>query len=140
MLKSSFHDLDRAASENIGGISVLADARVLEKLRDGPPRADATWANVFSDMPPGVLQIVVKPYDGWERVVEELLPTLPEVVDGGPSAALTRGLVQAWLVLDTPPNLVFRVAAPGDCAYVTRRESRAAPSSSQVQDTRFSSW
>ena len=86
------------------GALVAAHPRVWTRLRTLRSSGASGWASPFEAMRPGLLQVQFKPYDGWQRVVDELMPTLPEAVGGGPSTALTRGLKSASLVLDLVPE------------------------------------
>lgn len=110
-------DLEGATGTGVGGVSVLAGERTLRRLRDPEWRADEDWAGAFAAAPPALVQVVLKPYDGWERVVEELLPVLPSFLGGGPSTAISRGLNVFWLAADAPPRLSL--------AAGIRSESRA---------------
>jgi hypothetical protein len=52
---------------------------------------------------------VLLPSEDLRRAVEELLPTLPAEVGGGPVTAVTRGLRWVALSADAPPRMALRV-------------------------------
>jgi prepilin-type processing-associated H-X9-DG protein len=52
----------------------------------------------------GAVTLALVPTDDMRRVVEEMLPSLPPQIGGGPSTLLTRGSTWAVLTLDLPPK------------------------------------
>lgn len=95
----------------MGGAMVAAAPRILERLREGTGSDKVNWEAGFDRMEPAQVQCRFRPYDGWQRVVKELMPILPEAMGGGPSTALTRGLVSAGLAVNLlpDPSLLLKV-------------------------------
>lgn len=91
------------------GAMVAGSPNVLKRLRGAPGGSGADWEARFKEIRSGLLQVQLLPYDGWQRVVEELMPTLPDSVGGGPSTAMTRGLKWASLSLEVPPEPALRL-------------------------------
>ncbi len=65
------------------------------------------------------LQLVVIPPDYVRRALDELVPTLPKELGGGPSSDLTRGFQWAAAGVNLPPNLKVN-------ATVQSRDNKAA--------------
>jgi hypothetical protein len=76
---------------------------------------------------PGDLRIALAPPPGVRKVFEELLPTLPPQLGGGPSTQLTQGLRWAYLDVKLPPQPVLRVV-------VQSTDAQAAESLGKVID------
>lgn len=100
-----------ARAEEIHGALVIGLPNSLQRLRDKPPakepaeleRALATPAAEAPGGPPPVLWVLVPSAEN-RRVVEEMLPRLPEELGGAETRTLTRGFEWASLALRPPPR------------------------------------
>jgi hypothetical protein len=106
--------------ETLGGAVVGASENTLKRLRGLKPAPRPELAAAFAAAGDTAVQVLLLPTADTRRVIEELLPTLPPEVGGGPSRTLTRGLRWAALGADLPPKLTLRLviqsadpAAPG---------------------------
>jgi hypothetical protein len=94
--------------EKVGGALVGADPATCKRLRSlkPVPRPEVGQALAAAG---GVARLVVVPTTDTARVLEEVMPTLPDEVGGGSVKPLSRGLRWAALALDAPPNLAVRL-------------------------------
>jgi hypothetical protein len=79
----------------------------LKKLKASAPRPDL--ARAFAAAGDTDLQVIVLVPPHARRAVEELLPTLPREVGGGPSTPLVRGVQFAALGINLPPAPSLRL-------------------------------
>ena len=86
-----------------------APASTLEALRRLRPHARPNLAKAFAAAGDTAVQALVLPTDDTRRVIEETLPQLPKEVGGGPSTAITRGLLWAAAGVSAPPKLSLTV-------------------------------
>ena len=98
-------DIPPAAGRRVGDALVirlpLTDKRPLE-IRSSP-RPELTAA--FEAAGSGTVQAVLIPPAYSRRVIEELMPQLPQQIGGGPSSILTQGVSWAALGIDLSPPL-----------------------------------
>jgi hypothetical protein len=97
------------AVESLHGSVVIARPRALERLKklqvvEHPELTEALRAAGDS-----ALQIALALTDNDRRVIEELQPTLPEQVGGGPGTIVTQGFRWLGAGIDPPPQLAVRV-------------------------------
>jgi prepilin-type processing-associated H-X9-DG protein len=83
---------------------VAGPEMILQRLEKTPGKAPRHLQAAFASAAPGLLQVVLMPYADSSRVIEEMLPTLPAKVGGGPGIILTRGFLFASLSLQAPPE------------------------------------
>jgi hypothetical protein len=102
----------------IHGFVVGAPERVMERLDSAEGFAPKDLDAAFASGPQGVIQIGVFPYPGLDRVVTELMPVLPGILGGGPSAPVAEGFRWAMLGLQSPSlgslELVIQATGPQD--------------------------
>ncbi|QDU60590.1 hypothetical protein Pan216_14370 [Planctomycetes bacterium Pan216] len=72
-------------------------------------RSEPVLDNAFEAAGDGLLQFLLLPSKTDRRVVEEVMPTLPQGIGGGPSSVLTQGLVWAAIGLDVGDTPALRV-------------------------------
>jgi hypothetical protein len=82
---------------------VSASTRILQRLEAHEGSLPRHLESAFAAMPPGVLQVALLPYEGSDRVIEDLMPRLPSVVGGGASSVLTRGVLWGLVKVKAPP-------------------------------------
>lgn len=95
--------------ERMHGAVVCGRPVTLERLRAGPTNPRPTLANAFKAADNAAVQVVVIPTADNRRVVEEMMPTLPQTLGGGPSTTLTRGVIWAAIGLEGPPDMSLRL-------------------------------
>ncbi|MCI0459302.1 MAG: DUF1559 domain-containing protein [Gemmataceae bacterium] len=96
-----------------------ADAR--QRRLTLKPQARPELARAFAAAGDTSAQFLVLPTADHRRVIEELLPTLPDELGGGPSTVLTRGLQWAAVGIDGPPKAALRVVVQSQDADSARK-------------------
>ncbi len=100
----------------VGGSERAREHRATLKAQARPELARA-----FAAAGDTSAQFLVLPTADNRRVIEELLPTLPDELGGGPSTVLTRGLQWAALGFDGPPKAALRVVVQSQDAESARK-------------------
>jgi hypothetical protein len=95
---------------------VAGTPAALDRIRGIAPMSRPELTDAFAALNDGSigLRLLIAPSAETRRVLEETVPTLPRELGGGPTTALTRGLLWAALGLDAgaKPSLKLVVAAP----------------------------
>ena len=86
-----------------------APASTLEALRKLRPHPRPNLVKAFAAAGDTAVQALVLPTDDARRVIDETLPELPKELGGGPSTAVTRGLLWAAAGVNAPPKLSLTV-------------------------------
>jgi len=116
----------RWQSRTLHGSLVTAPENVLLEFETGaaPPATWIRWQPAFTAAPPGVVRLMLVPYAASERVIEDLLPTLPRMLGGGSGTILSRGFRWGSVSLRLPPqaglSLVIE-SESADAALALRR-------------------
>jgi hypothetical protein len=97
------------SAEKAGGVIVFGDPRAVKRAVKQRPDARPEVARAFAAAGDGVAQLVVVPSADHRRVLDELMPTLPKELGGGPVTALTRGALWAAAGLDLGAKPVLRL-------------------------------
>lgn len=87
----------------------VGGSRAHQRIKLGRPHPRPELAAAFLAAGNTAVQGLLLPTADHRRVVDELLPTLPKEVGGGPSTILTRGLLWAALGVNTPPDLSLQI-------------------------------
>jgi len=97
------------AVEPIDGMMFAGSQASRERLRKMKPvdRRDLTPA--FASVEKSPLQIVLVPSDDQRRVVQDVMPRLPNQIGGEPSTVVTEGVRWAALGVDLQPKLGLRL-------------------------------
>ena len=95
--------------ERLGDLAFIGTPRTLERLRKLKPVHSAELSQAFEAAGDTDLQIALLVSNDDRRVIEELYPTLPKQLGGGPSTVVTHGLRWAALDLDFPPDPKLRM-------------------------------
>ncbi|MHB1034627.1 MAG: DUF1559 family PulG-like putative transporter [Pirellulales bacterium] len=98
---------------------VAASRDALARLRALKPAAHEGLAEAFEAAGDTVAQAILVPSADNRRVIDEMLPTLPAQIGGGPSTAITRGLGWAAVGIELAPKASLR-------AVVQSRDAAAA--------------
>lgn len=107
-------------SERIGQ-AVFAGAReTLERLRTMKAAPRPELVKAFEAAGDTAGQVLVIPTADSRRVIDEMIPTLPEQVGGGPVTALTRGVMWAAVGVETRPGVSVRMTVQSPDAEAAR--------------------
>ncbi len=87
----------------------LGAEEAFRRLETSKPRVRPELSAAMAESGDSAVRILVIPHDDDRRVIEELLPTLPEPLGGGSSTVLTRGLRWASVQIDIEPEPSVRV-------------------------------
>lgn len=93
----------------LGDVLYAGLDRTLKRLKIAEPDVRPALADAFRAAGDTDAQILLLPTDNDRRVVEELMPTLPEQIGGGPSTIVTRGVRWLALGIDAPPKMSLRL-------------------------------
>ena len=96
-------------SQPMHGALILGQSRVLERLKKLQPAARPQLEEAFRAAGDAAIQLLVLPSASDRRVVEELMPTLPQEIGGGPSTILTHGVQWLALGIDAPPKMSLKL-------------------------------
>jgi len=88
---------------------IFGHHRTIERLKSNKPDVRPELADAFRAAGDADVQILLLPSANDRRVVEELMPTLPEEIGGGPSTIVTRGVSWLALGIDAPPRIALRL-------------------------------
>lgn len=110
--------------ERVGDVLFIGEQETRRRLAANGPAARPELACALESVAGSQAQIAFIPNTAARRVVEELLPTLPIELGGGPTTTLTRGALWAALGVDSTPDLTLRFVAQSesrDAARVLQR-------------------
>ena len=96
-------------SQPMHGALILGQSRVLERLKKLQPAARPQLEEAFRAAGDAAIQLLVLPSASDRRVVEELMPALPQEIGGGPSTILTHGVQWLALGIDAPPKMSLKL-------------------------------
>ncbi len=86
------------------GCVVTAPDSLLRRLQAGAaPASVVRWQAAFDAAPEGLARVAMVPYAESDRVLTDLLPTLPPMLGGGPGSVVTRGFQWGALTVKLPP-------------------------------------
>lgn len=92
------------------GKAVFAGSRqALERVKQGRPAARPEVAKAFAAAGDAAFQALLLPTADSRKVIEEMMPVLPEEIGGGPSTAITRGFLWAAIGVNPPPKASLRL-------------------------------
>jgi prepilin-type processing-associated H-X9-DG protein len=102
---------DRRATlgAQIGSALVLGDSAQLDRVRNAKPPSRPELAAAFAAAGDVPIQVLLLPTDDNRRVIEGMLPTLPESVGGQPVTVATRGCLWAALGAKVSPEVAIRL-------------------------------
>lgn len=110
--------------ERVGDVLFIGGQETRRRLAANGAAARPELARALESVAGSQAQIAFIPNTAARRVVEELLPTLPVELGGGPTTTLTRGALWAALGVDNTPDLTLRFVAQSesrDAARVLQR-------------------
>ncbi|MCK4628404.1 MAG: hypothetical protein KAT56_05335 [Sedimentisphaerales bacterium] len=113
---NTFEKLDKVV---FGGSDVT-----LQRLREGEPDSRPELSTAFAAMGNSTVQVLIIPSADSRRVIEEMLPVLPEEVGSAPGTTITHGLIWAAVGIDGPPNMAFKLHIQSQDATSAQEFSR----------------
>ncbi len=81
----------------------------LERVRIQSPSTRPELAEALSSLSLPAAQILIMPGANQRRIIDEMIPTLPEELGGGPIMTITRGMRWATMALETHPRPVVHL-------------------------------
>jgi len=103
-------------TKRLGGALFAGRRRTLARLESLEPDPRPELAPAFEAAGDTAAQVLLLPPKHTHRVVDEMMPRLPEKIGGGPSSVLTRGVAWAALGADASPQLRLRLVVQSDNA------------------------
>jgi len=100
--------------QRLGDVFYAGSAETLQRLKTLEPDERPELVEAFAAAGDTTAQVLLLPPKHTARVIEEMMPELPEPIGGGPSTIVTHGLRWAALSVDAPPNLAARLVVQSD--------------------------
>lgn len=94
--------------EKVGSALVGGAEKTLTRLKGMKPEERPELAKAFAAAGDTAVQAVLIPSNENRKVVEEIMPKLPQELGGGPITTVTHGVRWAALGVDLPPKLSLR--------------------------------
>jgi len=104
----------------MGRAVVVGQKHHLARLAENKPTPRPEIAQAFAAAGDGAVQIALIPTLDAPKVIQDMMPTLPEELGGGSSTAITKGLLWAALGVKTPPGMSLRVVIQSQDAASAR--------------------
>lgn len=95
--------------EPLDGALFLGDPRALERVKTAKPDPRPDMVTAFAAAGDTVAQLLFLPPPHAQRVIEEIMPDLPEEIGGGSSTILTRGLLWAVVGVEVLPDISLQL-------------------------------
>jgi hypothetical protein len=111
---------ERTVAEKIGDVLFIGRRGTRERLATATPRRRPELGRALQAVGESEVKLVVIPGSDRRRVVEELMPTLPAQLGGGPTTILTRGALWAALGADASPQPALRLVIQSQTADAAR--------------------
>jgi hypothetical protein len=108
-LAAMFRQTHLEVQERLRDVLFVGSAQTLSRLKALTPSPRGEIAEAFKAAGDTAAQAVLLPPKYAARVIEEMLPQLPKEIGGGPSTAITRGLLWAAVSADPPPKMSLKL-------------------------------
>lgn len=118
--------------ERIGQAVFAGSKSTLERLRTMRPAPRPELARMLEAAGDAPVQILVLPTADTRRVIEEMLPNLPEQAGGGPITLVTHGFLWAAISIQTRPDVALNMV-------IQSQDAEAAQAFASVLDKVFQS-
>ncbi len=109
-LVALFRQTGLDVQQRLGDVLFVGSRATLSRLKALSPVQRPEIAAAFEAAGDTAAQAVLLPPKYAARVIEEMLPDLPKEIGGGPSTAITQGLLWAVVAADLPPKMSLRLA------------------------------
>jgi len=107
--KRGFWPVSTEISQQIANTVFAGSTSTLQRIQRMKPSPQPDIASAFAAADDTTVQIVLLPPADMRRVVEEMTPTLPEALGGGPTTTVTRGISWVAAGINLPPNLSLHI-------------------------------
>ena len=125
MVKSMLMQAQLPVVERCGDVLIAGRKEVIERVKAIEPDCRPGLAPAFEAAGDTTIQLLVLPPKHTQRVVEEILPELPEAIGGGATTSLTRGFLWGAVGLSGPPKLTARVVVQSeDKQYAAKAQAK----------------
>ncbi len=111
-------------AETVGNAVFCGARSTLERLRSGKPADRPELIRAFAAAGDSAAQVLLLPTADARRVLEDMFPTLPPFLGGGPVKAVTRGVMWAAVAIDTRPQVAVRWVIQSENAEAAQGLSR----------------
>ncbi len=98
----------------MGNVMFVGTTRAWDRVQQTEAEARDELAAAFEAVGDTTAQAFFLPPRHTARVIEEMMPRLPEELGGGPSTTVTHGMRWAAVSLEGPPNLSLRLVVQSD--------------------------
>lgn len=95
--------------ERIGGVLFAGSKQTLQRIKAGRPVPRPEVAKAFAAAGDAAGHALILPTADSRKVIDEMMPTLPQELGGEPSTAVTRGVMWAAIAADPPPGISLRL-------------------------------
>ncbi len=103
------HNRSEIKVRKLNNAVVRCESYIMERLGSIKPHPRAELESAFKAAGDTTAQILLLPTKDNRRVIEAMMPMLPRRLGGGPSTAITRGVMWAAIGLDGPPKMSLRM-------------------------------
>ena len=108
-------------AEKIGRAVVVGPRSAVARVRDLKAVAPPALVKAFAAAGDTTAQVLLLPTATSRLVVEQMMPTLPKELGGGPSATLTRGIQWAAVGADVTPKAALRLVVQSKDAQAAQK-------------------
>ena len=108
-LAALFRQTDLGVQQRLGNVLFVGTRPTFDRLKALSPTPRPEIAAAFRAAGDTVGQAVLLPPKYAARVIEEMLPNLPQEIGDGPSTAITHGLLWAAVSADPPPKMSLKL-------------------------------
>lgn len=117
--------------ERIGQAVFAGSKSTLQRLRTMQPASRPELEKVLEAAGDAPVQILILPSEQTRRIIEGMLPNLPEEAGGGPVTAITRGMLWAAIGIQTRPDVAFQIVIQSQDAEAAQALSRVLANASR---------
>ena len=108
-LAALFRQTGLDVQQRLGDVLFMGNLATLSRLEALSPVQRPEIAAAFQAAGDTAAQAIFLPPKYAARVIEEMLPQLPKEIGGGPSTAITQGLLWAAVSADPPPKMSLKL-------------------------------
>jgi hypothetical protein len=120
LLKSASFHLAPEVVEKLDQAVFAGGSKALARIKGGKPAERPELAKAFAAVGDTTAQVLVLPTASARRVIEEVVPSLPKEVGGGPMTIVTRGFQWGAIGVGLPPKTALRVVIQSKDASAAR--------------------
>lgn len=106
--------------QTVDRVALIGPSKTLDRIAQVRPQPRPEMSAAFEAAGDATIQLLLLPTDDDRRVIEELVPTLPQQIGGGSSTIVTAGLQWAALGVDLSPQPSLRLVVQSRDAPAAR--------------------